>query len=582
LAYSKTLCFTLKEEKGRYSLGAAVSVRQKVLRQQGGRHLNFVIPEESRTQIFNLSGQFRGKALPADGISYSYPQIQGTFTPPSKVYEVNSPREAKAGDELVCDYAVSYEDPVYCPLVRIPALNKVDRFTVVVNHPQDVKAEFEVYSPGGSLHPLIEQKPGMSSLVFQNLPAPSLLPENPFSDTHALIQIKLRKDDKAITAHTREAFCRWFREQVESTSGPSASMKELLGAELAAAATPRAKAKLLFDFVKTQIRYIGDQGEGHAFIPHAAADVFAKKWGDCKDKAWLLSVLAAQHGITIHPVLVSTEFMPEFSDLNLGLFNHVICVLEDQGQMVFMDPTATYSELGDLPDADLLGKGFVLDPANPRWVEIINEQATPSVEIQLKANIDDLKHGKAKILLRHTWRSNARRAHKELKALALENQLSNGLNRLLAKISIDHFTLLPGDTDALAFEAEADLSEFLIRTDLRNYIPTAPFRVLSRDLLERNADTLPIDAHGPDHYLLRVQLECAGLKIKPESIDLGTSGSAHFDASHSAGEGFVSLEYKYQQPFRIVPRGEREGLLNFCAQYLQLNRKPFILQGTPR
>lgn len=582
LSYAKTLHFYLSQDKAHYTLSSAVSIHQTILTQQGTRHASIQIAEQSRTEVSHIQGRFRGRDLPAEAITFRYPHSVGTFTPAARVHEVDPPGEARPGDELNCDYTVSYDDPVYFPLVSIPAVNRVERFALVVDHPRDVTVDFDVYSPGGDLHPVIEHKPEQSSIVFLNLPAPGLLPENPCSDRHAVILTKLKIGDRVITAHTPEAFSRWYREQVDPICALSEPMKALLAPELAAAATPREKARLLFDFVKSQVRYIGDEGRGHAFIPHAPAQVFSQKWGDCKDKAWLLSVLAAQHGLAIHPMLISTEFEPEFADLNLGLFNHVICAMEDDGRMVFMDPTAANSELGDPPDEDLLARGFLLDPKNPRWLRTTDQRTTPTVELQISANTDDPKHGKAKVMLRHGWRSTALRGKKELKAQDLENRLSNGLNRLLAKISLDHFAELSVDREAVTLQADADLSEFLVNSELRAYVPTSPFRVLSRDLLERGKDALPLDANGPDFYKLRVELKCAGLQAKAEEVRLGSPGKAYLQATLATHEDLATLDYSFSQPFHFVPEPERSDLLTFCAQYFQLNRKPFILQRNPR
>jgi len=578
IAYTKTLRFFLKQDQGHYALRSLVSIRQTILTPQGCRHSNLRIPEESHTTVSGIMGRFRGEEISGEKVSYHYPHVEGSFTSPARIHEVEMPSGVKPGDDMTCDYTVVYDEPLYMPLIDVPALNRVDRFTVIVEHPSDVSVDFGVFSPGGDLHPVIDHQPKQTTITFQNLPAPVLLPRNPLAGRHAVLLARLRVGEKAITAHTPDSFCRWYRDQIDRMGAPSAPMKELLASELNAAATPREKARILFDYVKSQVRYIGDEGQGHAFIPYPPADVLAKKWGDCKDKAWLLASLAALYGVVIHPVLISTEFEPEFADVNLGMFNHVICALEDEGRMIFMDPTYAHSEMGDPPDGDLLARGFMLDPQKPRWVVVSNQRVTPSVDVQLQVGLDDPKHGKAKVLLRHGWRADALRARKDLKPLELENVLSNRLSRLLTKISIDHLNVTAEDRETLTLEAEADLGDYFVNTDLRVYVPSTPFRAVSRDLLERDKDTLPIDAEGPDSYHLQIQLQCADLKPRPDEARLGLPGGACFQASCTPGNGTATLDYRYSQPFRIVPEAERVGFLAFCTQYLQLNRKPFQLQ----
>ena len=55
--------------------------------------------------------------------------------------------------------------------------------------------------------------------------------------------------------------------------------------------------KILANYMQRNIRYVAIEVGIGGFQPHPAADVFAHQYGDCKDKATLLSTMLKQIGI---------------------------------------------------------------------------------------------------------------------------------------------------------------------------------------------------------------------------------------------------------------------------------------------
>jgi hypothetical protein len=67
------------------------------------------------------------------------------------------------------------------------------------------------------------------------------------------------------------------------------------------------KSEVIAEFVQKQIRYfVIEMGIG-GWQPHAAADIFRNRYGDCKDKATLLSAMLSSVGIHSALVLVDTN-----------------------------------------------------------------------------------------------------------------------------------------------------------------------------------------------------------------------------------------------------------------------------------
>ena len=147
------------------------------------------------------------------------------------------------------------------------------------------------------------------------------------------------------------------------------------------AATPDrdAQAILATRFVQDEVRYLGfEMGEG-SHRPSSPEIVFRRRFGDCKDKALLLSTLLRQLGIEARPALVSTSVGFRLEDwLPTPLaFNHVVVVVEQDGRNIWIDATSS-GQGGDLDHIQppALGSGLLLDRATTELRQIPTPRLT--------------------------------------------------------------------------------------------------------------------------------------------------------------------------------------------------------------
>ena len=103
-------------------------------------------------------------------------------------------------------------------------------------------------------------------------------------------------------------------------------------AELTAAKTDfYDKSEAVAEFVQRQIRYfVIEKGIG-GLQPHPAADIFRNRYGDCKDKATLLSAMLSTVGIHSALVMVDSERGFVDPDAPSLMGNHVIAAIEIPG-----------------------------------------------------------------------------------------------------------------------------------------------------------------------------------------------------------------------------------------------------------
>jgi transglutaminase-like putative cysteine protease len=94
-------------------------------------------------------------------------------------------------------------------------------------------------------------------------------------------------------------------------------------------------------FVQDQIRYLGIEMGRNSHQPHQPADVLDQRWGDCKDKSFLLASLLRELGVEAYPALVNTKLRHNV-DQELPTpfeFDHVITQVRRGGHVYWIDPT---------------------------------------------------------------------------------------------------------------------------------------------------------------------------------------------------------------------------------------------------
>jgi transglutaminase-like putative cysteine protease len=90
------------------------------------------------------------------------------------------------------------------------------------------------------------------------------------------------------------------------------------------AKTPEEKARMLYDFVARNVRYVSLSFGIGRYQPHAATDVLTNGYGDCKDKHTLLSAMLRAEGIQSYPVLIHSARKLDPDVPSPAQFDHVI------------------------------------------------------------------------------------------------------------------------------------------------------------------------------------------------------------------------------------------------------------------
>lgn len=117
--------------------------------------------------------------------------------------------------------------------------------------------------------------------------------------------------------------------------------------------TREEKIKAIYNYVISQIRYVGLEYGIRGVMPHQAPEIFKVKYGDCKDKAVLLITMLRLAGIESYYTLVNTRFSTALKKELPGFqFDHAICSVPVKGGWLFLDGTAEDTPMGEVPIMD--------------------------------------------------------------------------------------------------------------------------------------------------------------------------------------------------------------------------------------
>lgn len=108
------------------------------------------------------------------------------------------------------------------------------------------------------------------------------------------------------------------------------------------------KAQALYQWVSENIRYVSLSFGVGRYQPHAAAEIFSNRYGDCKDKATLLAALLQAEGLHADTVLINSKADVDPDVPSPLQFDHAITFLKIAGQDTWLDSTIGVGPFGYL------------------------------------------------------------------------------------------------------------------------------------------------------------------------------------------------------------------------------------------
>jgi tetratricopeptide (TPR) repeat protein len=241
-----------------------------------------------------------------------------------------------------------------------------------------------------------ERKDGRQVRIFEANGVPPFAPEPYMPSARDL----LRKVS-VTTLTSWDEYVRWERALLSQVFREDPEVKALAKKLTKGAKTPREKFDALFHYVAQEIRYQQDYESTIAGVrPHACPIVLARGYGDCKDKAVLLILLAREVGVDVDFAILRTRDAGEVvREIPNQQFNHAIVYVPEQDGIetgFFLDPTVDALDKGNLRGDDQGAWSLVLDPDSGEYQFIKIPFAAPDRESQKYVVDLDIEKGGAR------------------------------------------------------------------------------------------------------------------------------------------------------------------------------------------
>jgi len=152
---------------------------------------------------------------------------------------------------------------------------------------------------------------------------------------------------------------KWYSNLTTGRRDASPEITHQVTSLTASSHTPVEKMKALAQFVQHDVRYVAIELGIGGWQPHSASDVFSHHYGDCKDKATLLSSMLKQIGVESFYVVINSErgsVSPQ-TPASVGDFNHAILAIQ-------LPPTVSDPTLVAKVEHPRLGTLLYFDPTN--------------------------------------------------------------------------------------------------------------------------------------------------------------------------------------------------------------------------
>lgn len=345
-------------------------------------------------------------------------------------------------------------------------------------------------------------------------------------------------------------------------------------------ADPEQQVLAALRFVQDDVRYFGIEIGDGTEKPAAPATVYARRFGDCKDKSLLFVTILRALGIEAYPVLVNSTLGRAIEDWQptAGAFDHCIAMVQLAGQTYWLDPTANYQRgplaAHYLPD---YARGLVISPYTTGLTVIPHDngwpQTTTTEYFQLHGK-DEPADLKVVTVAEGRDADDLREQFATTKRSDLERSYTHFYSSLYPGIHLSAPLVMTDDEQQNRVQTTETYTIDKMWTPVENSrkYNCEFYASTMAALLKKPVDTdrtLPLGLNYPEHQILRTEVTLP--ESWPAKSDQKTVSDPAFTFqknSRCAGNRLV-LNYEYWSQADSVPPDQVSDYLGHVDQSLQ-------------
>jgi transglutaminase-like putative cysteine protease len=253
--------------------------------------------------------------------------------------------DVRVGDTIDYAYSVNGENPIlggrFADILRLGSFEPVQTLRCRLLWP--AARALQMRNRGTDLQPVLRSSGQEQEYLWERRQVPALEMEDATPDWFdPLPRVQLSE------FASWEDVARWAVPLYAASRPLSPALTKQIERWRAELAQPEERFLAALRFVQDEIRYLGIELGTYSHQPHAPSTVFARRFGDCKDKTLLLVVILNALGIEAYPALVNTETRHTLRDWQPSpfAFDHVIAQVTLAGRTYWVDPTASLQRGG--------------------------------------------------------------------------------------------------------------------------------------------------------------------------------------------------------------------------------------------
>ena len=180
----------------------------------------------------------------------------------------------------------------------------------------------------------------------------------------------------------------WFNGLIAGRRAGSPEMQAKISELIAGKTGTLDRIAALAAFAQKDIRYVAIEIGVGGHQPHMASEIFANRFGDCKDKVTLLSAMLQSIGVESYYIIATTvrgTVDRQYPDLDA--FDHAIIAIRlppdvssqgfpavvqhsALGRLLLFDPTSSETPFGELPDYERRSLGLLITAGGGELIEL--------------------------------------------------------------------------------------------------------------------------------------------------------------------------------------------------------------------
>jgi len=280
-------------------------------------------------------------------------------------------------------------------------------------------------------------KGGYTNYVFIMKDIPAYKPEyrrigRAYTDAHIIVQIKsfeskgevLKGFDKVDDVYN------WNNRLYLMAGNEKDKLTAQLSKITAGKTNDVEKIKAIYYWVQDNIRYIAYEDGYSGYIPSSAQDVLAKKYGDCKGMANLLTEMMKLSGYDAHFTWIGTRHLPyPQSTAALCVNNHAICTLYYGGKTYYLDGTESYGPFGENAFR-IQGKEVMIANGDKFDIKTVPSTTANDNKVFTKADLvlaNESLNGKVKVTITGNERTDFHQSYQDLPITSQQEFLNDYL-----------------------------------------------------------------------------------------------------------------------------------------------------------